>query len=237
MEITFKKKIRNLSLNNLPLKSSLVTNTVSLIQQGLEEGNYSIRKNLFAYDRILNRQRRLIYQERNLILNAESLKPITIGYGEQVIIKILDQFKKSQVSFDDVLLIFENLFGDNFLENLPFNIRRKSENQIISLLYDYFIQEFWVRYESKILEYNTHNKEPFHDIERSLLLSYIDMGWKNLLQDMDSLRDIVLWRSYGDRNPLFEYEEEAVVLFKNNWTLTQQLIVHQIIRVPSSLIK
>ena len=64
-------------------------------------------------------------------------------------------------------------------------------------------------------------------MERTLILIYIDIDWKEHLQKMALLRDAVGWRSYGQRNPLFEYKDEAYELFKRVVN-TRQLVIYDL---------
>jgi len=67
-------------------------------------------------------------------------------------------------------------------------------------------------------------------LERTLILIYIDMDWKEHLQKMALLRDAVGWRSYGQRNPLFEYKDDAYKLFKNRGLIIRHLVIYDLIR-------
>merc|ERR1712227_882759 len=104
--------------------------------------------------------------------------------------------------------------GINLLNNISGRINIKFENKN-------FLNQFWLSYESKILEYEIYTKNSFQNMERLIVLKYIDNGWKNLLQKINFLRESVLWRSYGGYNPLFEYQNEAFQLFKNQWFITK----------------
>jgi len=67
-------------------------------------------------------------------------------------------------------------------------------------------------------------------LERTSLLIYNDIAWKEHLQKMSLLRDAVGWRSYGQRNPLYEYKDEAYSLFQNLNQITRQLVVYDLFR-------
>jgi len=201
----------------------------------LEETNYNYRKNLFSYDEIINKQRNFIYNERQIILESKILKSIILSYSEQIIIETLNKFQKSQILLSNIIEIFEIIFGVNLSKNVPINIISKLNNSNLLILQNYFFKEFWLNYEYKIVEYETYNKNSFQNLERLIMLKYIDIGWKDLLYKMNFLRDSVIWRIYGDCNPLLEYQEEAFKLFKNQWFLIRYLIIYNIIRITSSL--
>merc|ERR1712228_589274 len=86
-------------------------------------------------------------------------------------------------------------------------------------LKNYLFQEFWLSYELKVLELEIRHLGIIRALERTLILIYIDIDWKDHLQKMSLLRDAVGWRSYGQRNPLFEYRLERS--FAKNVSITR----------------
>jgi len=94
----------------------------------------------------------------------------------------------------------------------------------------YLFQEFWLLYEIKALELEIHGIGLLQDLERRLLLQYIDNAWQEHLQKMSLLRDSVGWRGYGQRNPLFEYKTDAYKLFQNRNQVTRHLVIYEIFR-------
>ena len=94
----------------------------------------------------------------------------------------------------------------------------------------YLFQEFWLAYETKVLELEIRHLGIIRALERTLILIYIDTEWKEHLQKMALLRDAVGWRSYGQRNPLFEYKDEAYELFKTRGLITRHLVIYDLIR-------
>ena len=94
----------------------------------------------------------------------------------------------------------------------------------------YLFQEFWLCYESKSVELEIRQPGIIKALERTLILIYIDIAWKEHLQKMSLLRDAVGWRGYGQRNPLFEYKEEAYDLFQIIGQTTRHLVIYDLIR-------
>merc|ERR1711966_488352 len=166
--------MQNQLLDDLPLESNLLTKSLDAAQKRVEERDYDGRKYLFDYDDILNKQRNIVYYERRKLLESESLRETMLAYGEQVI-------KIRLVSLNDDL------------------------NNIDSFeLKTYLFQEFWLSYEAKVLEFEICQIGLIRSFERTIILYYTDIAWKEHLQKIALLRDAVGWRSYGQRNPLFE---------------------------------
>ena len=121
----------------------------------------------------------------------------------------------------------ENLFGtelilSQFIENI-----RNFDDEELKI---YLFQQFWLTYEAKALELEIGHIGLIRALERKLILVYFDMEWKEHIQKMELLRDAVGWRSYGQRNPLFEYKDEAYKLFKSRGLIIRQLIIYDFIR-------
>ena len=214
-------------LDDSPLESNLLTKSLDAAQKRLEEADYDGRKNLFDYDEILNKQRNVIYYERRKILESASVQKKILAYGEQIISEIISKIQKKNLSLFEILPRLENLFGTNLLIK-QFN--GTDSNFDLLELKTYLFQEFWLCYETKVLELEIRHLGIIRALERTLILIYIDIDWKEHLQKMALLRDAVGWRSYGQRNPLFEYKDEAYELFKSRGLITRQLIIYDLIR-------
>ena len=210
-----------------PLESDLLTKSLDAAQKRLEETEYESRKNLFDYDEILNKQRNVIYYERRKILESVSVKMELLAYGEQIISEIVNKIEKKKLTSSNIIARIENLFGthlilNKFVENLAGFDQKE--------LKVYLFQEFWLCYEAKVLELEIRHLGIIRALERTLILIYLDIEWKEHLQKMSLLRDAVGWRSYGQRNPLFEYKDEAYELFKSRGLITRHLVIYDLIR-------
>ena len=210
--------MQNQLLDDLPLESDLLTKSLDSAQKRVEERDYDGRKYLFDYDDILNKQRNIVYYERRKLLESQSLRETILAYGEQVIKDIVNLFK-----------------GPNFTKNTSL-IEELFKTRLVSLNEDlnnidpfelktYLFQEFWLSYESKVLEFEICQTGLIRSFERTIILYYTDIAWKEHLQKIALLRDAVGWRSYGQRNPLFEFKEEAYNLFQNRNITIRHLLI------------
>ena len=220
--------MKNQFLDDTPIEAELLSKSLDSAQQRLEELTYDSRKNLFEYDEILNKQRKVIYFERRKILESASVQTKLLADGEQIITEIVSKLEKNQLTLSEVIPRLENLFGTNFL--LLNKFKDNLNNFDILELKTYLFQEFWLAYETKVLELETRHLGIIRALERTLILIYIDTEWKEHLQKMALLRDAVGWRSYGQRNPLFEYKDEAYEFFKRRAQITRHLVIYDLIR-------
>ena len=224
---TIQNFMKNELFDDAPLESELLTKSLDAAQKRLEETEYESRKNLFDYDEILNKQRNVIYYERRKILESVSVKLELLAYGEQIISEILNKIEKKNLNGSSVIARIENLFGTNLiLSKLSENLTNFDSKE----LKVYLFQEFWLCYETKVLELEIRHLGIIRALERTLILIYLDIEWKEHLQKMSLLRDAVGWRSYGQRNPLFEYKDEAYELFKSRGLITRHLVIYDLIR-------
>ena len=218
-------------LDDSPLESNLLNKTLDAAQKRVEEDSYEGRKNLLDYDEVLNKQRKVVYYERRKILESKSLRSKILAYGEQIIIEIIAELKKKNLPISQTIPLLENLFGKNLLLSLFNQVSKYDLKNFDNFeLETYLFQEFWLCYDSKILELEIHNPGIITGLERTLILVYIDIAWKEHLQKMSLLRDAVRWRGYGQRNPLYEYKEEAYDLFQDRSLSTRQLMIYDLIR-------
>lgn len=210
--------MQNQLLDDLPLESSLLTKSLDAAQKRVEERDYDSRKYLFDYDDILNKQRNIVYYERRKLLESQSLRETILAYGEQVIKDIINLLKDPKFTKNSSLI--EELFKTR-LVSLNDDLNKLDPFELKT----YLFQEFWLSYESKVLEFEICQIGLIRSFERTIILYYTDIAWKEHLQKIALLRDAVGWRSYGQRNPLFEFKEEAYNLFQNRNITIRHLLI------------
>ena len=210
--------MQNQLLDDLPLESNLLTKSLDAAQKRVEERDYDGRKYLFDYDDILNKQRNIVYYERRKLLESQSLRETILAYGEQVIKDIINLWKDPKLTKNNSLI--EELFKTRFV-SLNNNLNTLDPFELKT----YLFQEFWLSYEAKVLEFEICQIGLIRSFERTIILYYTDIAWKEHLQKIALLRDAVGWRSYGQRNPLFEFKEEAYNLFQNRNITIRHLLI------------
>jgi preprotein translocase subunit SecA len=213
-----------------PLESELISKSLDSAQERVEERAYQQRKNLFDYDDVLNKQRNIVYYERKRILESSSVKKNIFAYGEQIITELLLELKENKFYKKKLLTLIENLFGRNLtLTQIkdPDSILNDFDLYELKL---YLFEEFWLTYESKILELSVYGDGVVENLERSIILINTDKIWREHLQKMTLLREAVGWRGYGQRNPLYEYKQEAFYMFETRQKLLRHLIIYDLLR-------
>ena len=186
------------------IEHSMITKSIERAQKKVEEQNFSIRKRLLEYDDVLNQQREVIYSRRKNGLIKERLTSDILDllkdYSDTVI-------KKHHKDFD-VDGIEEQLMRELSIEFKPDRNTFEKEGIDVTAekLYDAALA-FYRRKEASVPE------EIMGQIEKYAVLSVIDLRWREHLREIDSLREGINLRAYGQKDPLLEYKQEAFRLF------------------------
>ena len=213
-----------------PLESKFITKSLDSAQERVEERAYQQRKNLFDYDDVLNKQRKIVYHERRKILESESVQKNIFVYGEQIITELLIELQIKKSSNIEAVSLIENLFGKNLIINQAKNIDSFVNSFDLYELKVYLFNEFWLTYQSKIIELSVYGDRIIENLERSIILLNTDRIWREHLQKMALLREAVGWRGYGQRNPLYEYKQDAFYMFETREELLRHLVIYDLLR-------
>ena len=177
-------------------------------QQKVEARNFDIRKTLLKFDNVLNDQRQVIFNQRKEILSTEEINQFIDKLLEDEINHVLVEKNKS-VSFEKNKGLKSKL--EILLQNSDENYLNKifsSDNKEIKLaITEKFLEKRKYRI-TKISEIGNN------DIEKKIFLQIIDLNWKNHIQYLEQLRQVIGLRSYGQRDPLVEYKKESFDLFE-----------------------
>jgi preprotein translocase subunit SecA len=234
------------------LEHPLLNRSIQTAQKRVEQHNFQIRKRTLEYDDVMNKQREVIYGFRNEIIHGEDVRDRLMDIMEEVVLQKVEEFtsKDPDVSTWNVrgLADWVNL---TFPLGMPESEILKAANSgneepVPGSLYDglsaqqfavcQFISDKGVRkaYELKISF--EANLDHLKTVERYTILSAIDRLWQEHLYGMDSLRNSIGLRAYGQRDPLIEYKAEAFKIFGELMVNIKTEICHNIFRSASSLI-
>jgi len=216
--------------DNSPLQSNLLTKSLDSAQTRVEERAYQQRKNLFDYDEILNQQRNIIYFERRQVLQNVSNQQKILAYGEQVIADIILELKSEPSSNKKIILLLENLFGKNISLKYVKNSNLLMGEFSLNELKTYLFNEFWLTYQLKRKSFDLYGLGACQSFERDIILRNMDKLWREHLEKMSLLREAVGWRGYGQKNPLYEYKEEAFYMFEEQKEILRHLVVYNLLR-------
>ena len=192
------------------LRSKTMTRNVETAQKKVEGNNFDIRKSLLQYDDVMGRQREIMYERRNEILDSDSIHESIINLIKDHIYNlVMSHLVEQPELFEfDCSEICEYV-NENLLRNSNMKLSEiinKSTDEVIQILEDKIIGE----YENKIKDLP---EEIVNDFEKVIALRVIDTHWMEHINTMDHLKEGIGLRSYAQNNPLVEYTNEGFQLF------------------------
>ncbi len=231
------------------LEHPFLNRSIEQAQKRVEQHNFQQRKRTLEYDDVMNKQREVIYGFRNDVLHGEDVRDRLMDVMEEVVIAKVDEFTSATTQPHEW-----NLRGLSDWVNLNFPLG-VSEEQLLGLaesgqesptpgtvfdglspaqfaLCRYIGDEVQKAYALKV---EHEDSRALLSLERFTILSAIDRLWQEHLYHMDSLRNSIGLRAYGQRDPLLEYKAEAFKIFEQLMVSIKTEICHNIFRSASSL--
>jgi len=190
-----------------------VTRAIENAQRKVEGRNFDMRKQLLEYDDVANDQRKVIYEQRNEIMDAESIEPIIDAIRNNVINKVIDTFIPPN-SPDEVWKIkdLEEILEKEFFNLIPISKWLAEDHELHEeTLRQKIEQEIKAIYEQQAQRLGEENVRHY---EKAIMLQVLDQHWKEHLAAMDYLRQSIHLRAYGQKNPKQEYKREAFEMFQ-----------------------
>ena len=189
-----------------PLESRLLTQSLENAQKKVELYNYEMRKNIFQYDDILNNQRKQIFKARNEILRTNVCQELFLRSSE---IFLDDEINKTFDNVDETKIQFKyklEKWFDSYSTHL------KNKESLINK--NNFYKDIWISNDLRFANSNFYQRGFIKNTRSTIILSIIDFYWTEHLERMGYIRETINWRSYGQQNPLIEYNNEAFSSFK-----------------------
>ena len=196
------------------LQVSILSKQIEVAQRRCEENNYAIRKHVLNYDDVMNKQRQLIYAERNAVLDGKDVHEQILKYFEPLALSIVGTFVNYDESEEEVdIASFNSALELKLLEKgtgliTPELLTELSEEKIEELVLETTIKQ----YEAKMKKAE-ENRIDFKRTERNVLLNQVDRQWMNHISNMDALRKGIGLRGYGQKDPVMEYRREGFEMF------------------------
>ncbi len=179
-------------------------------QKKIEDLNFRRRKNVLAYDDVMNKQRELIYKQRQDVLNGVDIsEKIANMIGETVSIKVAEFYNEDEKSFD--MKALEAYFMLMLREKYPLaEVRVLAEKHKVDEITELLCEKANEVYQEKETEFGAEN---MREIERAVLLRNVDKKWMEHIDAMDDLKGSVGLQSYAQRDPVNEYRFRGAEMF------------------------
>jgi preprotein translocase subunit SecA len=194
------------------IEAGIVTRSIESAQRKVEARNFDIRKQLLEYDDVSNDQRKVIYQQRNDILDAQSLRAQIDALREGCFTDLVHQFvPEGSVEEQWDLPGLEKLLREEWAVDVPVTAWVSDAESIdAEEIAERVIAQAKLVFDAKVAQVGEDN---FTNFERVVLLQTIDGQWREHLSALDYLRQGIHLRGYAQKQPKQEYKREAFVLF------------------------
>lgn len=194
-----------------PIDSKLLSSMVESSQRRVEGRNYGARKNVLQFDDVLNRQREIIYDQRNKVLNGENLKEQVSKMIEQSIEGRVRQYIPESIPHKEWNI--EGLY--DYYAGWLFRDGDIDKNQLKELDENAIIKEF---VDQAMFVYNAREEQigsdMMRELERFVLLKNVDKLWMDHIDAMEELKKGIRLRAYGQHDPVVEYRVEGFDMFE-----------------------
>ncbi|MDU5443066.1 MAG: preprotein translocase subunit SecA [Finegoldia magna] len=193
-----------------PMEFRTITKAIERAQTKVESNNFGIRKNVLKYDDVMNAQRKVIYTERDKVLDGEDMHESIVAMIKDIISNAIDTYcqdPKSENWEMEALMTYLNTFIPEGTLDLT---RLNSYNK--KTFTDYVIQKALEVYNAKE---EAIGKEKFREIERVILLMVVDRKWMDHIDAMDQLRQGIGLRAFGQQDPVRAYNNEGFEMFED----------------------
>jgi preprotein translocase subunit SecA len=194
---------------DMPIQAGMVSKAIEGAQRQVEAQNFAARKYVLEYDDVMNKQRQVIYTERNRVLDGKDIRGNVHEMIEQVMTSLVAQFCPEKTyaeewDWDGLAEQVREIAGADLLTS---DLRALDNPYELG---DGLVAAILARYEIKESELGA---EALRELERQVMLRVIDARWMSHLLEMDYLRDGIGLRAIGQRDPLVEYKSEAFETF------------------------
>ena len=212
------------------IESPLVSKQIAGAQRKVEAHNFDIRKNLLDFDDVNNDQRKVIYRQRDELLEAESVKDNIDGIRADVIGDLVDRFVPPN-SIDEQwdLQGLESELVAEFNLQLPVSQHVRDKSEIDAEGIAAYVQAAAVKmFDDKEAAIGA---DTMRMLEKHLMLTVLDQSWKEHLGRMDYLRQGIHLRGYAQKQPKQEYKKEAFELFSEMLEKVKREVISLLARV------
>ncbi|MAL00736.1 MAG: preprotein translocase subunit SecA [Alcaligenaceae bacterium] len=195
-----------------PIEAKMVSRSIESAQRKVEARNFDIRKQLLQFDDVANDQRKVLYAQRNEVLEAQDVGEMVLNLLSATITEVFHAYIPAESMEEqwDVAGLQSVLESDWGIEVALVDWAEKEPNLTDEDLLERVLAEANRVYSTKVELVGRDNWAPF---ERSVLLQSIDTHWRNHLSSLDHLRQGIHLRGYAQKDPKQEYKREAFELF------------------------
>ena len=179
-------------------------------QKKVEARNFDIRKTLIKFDDVMNDQRQVIFSQRLNILRKEDINDILENFIDEITNNITKIKKEHNTSNDNEAYLagIKYYIGGLIKDDELIKITSYDNRKFVSEIKNFYLNK--KDKQIKLIGLNQYN-----DLSKKIFLQILDFSWRSHLQYLEQLRQVIGLRSYGQKDPLSEFKNEAFTLFQN----------------------
>jgi len=211
---------------DMPIQAKMVTKAVESAQRKVEEVNFAMRKNVLDYDDVMNKQRQVIYEERNKILDGKDLiehvSDVTYDTAQRKVSEFCSEaLDPSDWDTEGLEHWMTELTGRT---DVPHISKDDLHGEIVDKV-DEFVSKCYEEKSQRLSD------EVMQELSAQVMLRVIDTRWMAYLQEMDYLKTGIGLRGFGQRDPLVEYKSEAYAAFTELVSTMYEDFLRTILRI------
>jgi preprotein translocase subunit SecA len=194
---------------DVPIEHKLVTKAVANAQRQVESLNFDRRKNVLKYDDVMNEQRKVVYGQRQRLLDGDmdAVEELAQKYLNDTVEGLVDEHCPPGVfpeewDLDGLATRVEQIYDARF-DFAAIDLDELDREHLVEELMEDALEAYDRR------EAEVGGEEVMREVERRVILTVVDRKWREHLYEMDALRDGIGLRAVGQRDPLTEYQREA----------------------------
>jgi preprotein translocase subunit SecA len=197
---------------NVPIENKMLSNTIESAQKKVEGRNFGIRKNVLQYDDVMNRQREIIYGQRDQVLNGDNLKEQIQKMVRQSIESVVQRYLpgdalKDTWNLEGLRDYYRGwLLGEDELHYTTEELEGLSPEFVVNMITDRALEIYQKREEA-------FGENVTRELERVVLLRNVDTKWMDHIDNMEELKRGIRLRAYGQHDPVVEYRIEGFDMF------------------------
>ena len=196
---------------NTPIENRILSNTIESAQKKIEGRNFGIRKNVLQFDDVMNKQREIIYAQRNKVLDGEDLKESILSMMDETVDSAMAMYMPEGVEPDHWNMegfrnYFIGLIAGSLLELEDDELKKVDRKELGEQIKEK-VHQLYAKREEELGENITR------ELERVVLLKQVDTKWMDHIDAMDELKKGISLRSYGQKDPVVEYRIEGFDMF------------------------
>jgi len=212
--------------DNRPVDYKIFSRFIKRAQRQIEGNNYDRRKNVLQYDEVLRKQREVIYGQRRDVLVKDDIVDLTKSMTKRHIDRLIEEHtdhdrKEPKL---DTESFYEAIQGKLFPVDL---IERRKLSAKPEETYEYLSERLEYDFDKKLEKFG---KDKFNEFLKAVVLRVVDTYWVQHIDQMSELRQSVGLRSYGQENPLREYQEIGYQMFEDMIATIERDVTRYILR-------